>query len=211
MRIRPKEKIGSRVNNLNVEGAVAYALNRLANELPANITYHCLSHTRDDVIPAAMRLARLAGLPESDADLLRVAAAYHDLGFTEAPADHELCSMRIAAQVLPAFGFDGRSIERVMGIILATRLPQAPRHLIERLMADADLDGLGRDDFFERSAELLAERCAYGRAVSEEQWWREQIAFLTQHKYWTSYAENLRAEGKARNMALLLRQIETGR
>ena len=117
--------------------------------------------------------------------------------------------MRIAAQVLPAFGFDSRSIERVMGMIMATRLPQTPRHLIERLMADADLDGLGRDDFFDRSAELLAERRAYGRVVTDEQWWREQIAFLTQHRYWTSYAQNLRVEGKARNLKLLLERLRT--
>jgi uncharacterized protein len=203
------------VDNYNVEGAVAYALNRLAVELPADMTYHSLSHTSDDVIPAAMRLADLAGLGKEDTALLRVGAAYHDLGFTESPPEHELCSARIAAQVLPAFGFDARAIERVMGIILATRLPQGPRHLIERLMADADLDGLGRDDFFARSSELLAERRAYGRIVTEEQWWREQIAFLTQHKYWTGYADKLRAEGKARNLALLLERInadlQTGR
>jgi uncharacterized protein len=199
------------VNDLNVEAAVAYALNRLALELASDMTYHSLLHTRNDVIPAAMRLAQLAGLNDIDTALLRVAAAYHDLGFTEHPAEHELCSMRIAAQVLPTFGFDARSIERVMGTILATRLPQGPRHLIERLMADADLDGLGRDDFFERSAELLAERRAYGRLVTEEQWWREQIAFLTQHRYWTSYADNLRAEGKARNLQGLLERLRTER
>jgi hypothetical protein len=155
-----------------------------------------------------MRLAQLAALDEADAGLLRVAAAFHDLGFTETPLEHELCSMRIAAQVLPTLGFDGRSIERIMGIILATRLPQGPCHLIERLMADADLDGLGREDFFERSEELLAERRAYGRAVTEEQWWREQIAFLTQHKYWTSIAESLRSEGKARNLRRLLERLK---
>ena len=198
------------MNNPNVEGAVVYALNRLAIELADDMTYHNLAHTRSDVIPAAMRLAVLAGLNEPDTALLRVAAAYHDLGFTEYPAEHELCSVRIAAQVLPTFGFDSRSIERVMGTIIATRLPQTPRHLIERLMADADLDGLGRDDFFDRTAELLAESRAYGRVVSDEQWWREQIAFLTQHRYWTSYAQGLRAEGKARNLKLLLERLRTG-
>jgi uncharacterized protein len=194
-----------------VDGAVAYALNRLAVELADDMSYHSLSHTRDDVIPAAMRLAQLAGLSELDTGLLCVAAAYRDLGFTEAPPEHELCGVRIAAQVLPAFGFDSRSIEQVLGAILATRLPQTPRHLMERLMADADLDGLGRDDFFERSAELLAERRAYGRAVTEEQWWREQVAFLKQHQYWTSYANNLRAEGKTRNLSLLQERMRMGR
>lgn len=195
------------MNKLNVDGAIAYALNRLAVELSPDLTYHSLEHTRDDVIPAATRLAHLAGLSEGEAGLLCVGAAYHDLGFTEHPQEHELCSARIASQVLPAFGFDSRAIERVMGMIMATRLPQSPRHLIERLLTDADLDGLGRDDFFARSAELLAERRAFGRVVSDEQWWREQIAFLAEHRYWTSYAQQLRGAGKATNLGLLQQRL----
>jgi uncharacterized protein len=196
------------VNKLNIEGAIAYALNRLAVELAPDLTYHSLAHTRDDVLPAATRLATMAGLSETDTDLLLVAAAYHDLGFTEHVEEHELCSVRIAAQVLPAFGFDSRSIERVLGMIMATRLPQSPRYLIERLLTDADLDALGREDFFTRSHELLMERRAHGRVVTDEQWWREQIAFLSEHRYWTSYAERLRGEGKARNLKLLRERVK---
>ncbi len=196
------------MNKLNLEGAIAYALNRLVIELAPDLTYHSVAHTRDDVLPAATRLAAMAGLSEADAGLLRVAAAYHDLGFTEHVEEHELSSVRIAAQVLPAFGLDSRSIERVIGMIIATRLPQSPRHLTERLLADADLDALGRDDFFERSAELLAERRAGGRAVTDEQWWREQVAFLSEHRYWTSCAERLRCEGKARNLKLLREKVK---
>ena len=195
------------MNVQRVEGAVAYALSRLSAELPPAMAYHSLAHTRDDVLPAAARLAALAGLDRAEAGLLRVAAAFHDLGFAEHPHEHELCSARIAAQVLPAFGFDARATERVMGMIMATRLPQSPRHLIERLLADADLDGLGRDDFFARSAELLAERRAYGRVVTDEQWWREQVAFLSEHRYWTSHAQQLRGEGKARNLRRLQERL----
>jgi predicted metal-dependent HD superfamily phosphohydrolase len=197
------------VSEPNLEGAIAYALNRLHAELPPEMTYHRLEHTRDEVIPAAMRLAQLAGLSNADAALLKVGAAFHDLGFTENPVEHELCSARIAGQMLPAFGFDSRSIERVIGMIMATRLPQSPRHLIERLLTDADLDGLGREDYFARAQDLLAERRAYGRAVTEEQWWREQLAFLSEHRYWTSYAQCLRGEGKARNLKLVQERLGT--
>jgi uncharacterized protein len=195
------------VNKLDVEGAVAYALGRLAAELPPQMTYHSLEHTRDEVVPASMLLAQLAGLSELDKGLLKVGAAYHDLGFAENAPEHELCSVRIAAQVLPAFGFDSRSIERVIGMIVATRMPQSPRHLIERLLADADLDGLGRQDYYARAIDLLAERRAYGLASTDDEWWREQIDFLTEHCYWTSYARNLRDEGKARNLKLVREQL----
>ncbi len=199
------------MNDIDVEGAVSYALGRLAAELPPELTYHCLSHTRDDVIHAAERLAGLAGLDEADTGLLRIAAAFHDLGFIDHVEEHEMSSVRLAAQVLPRFGLDPCSIDRVLGSILATRLPQSPRHQIERLLTDADLDGLGRADFFRRSADLLAERRSLGRHVTDEQWWREQLAFLREHRYWTSYAEQLRGEGKQRNVELLEDRLGIGR
>ncbi len=156
------------MNKPNAEGAIAYALTRLAAELPADMVYHSLAHTRDEVLPAAARLGQLAGLPEPDLDLLRVAAAFHDLGYAETQEEHELCSIRIAAQVLPAFGFASRAIEQVIGMIVATRMPQSPRNLLEQLLADADLDGLGREDALQRSVDLLAERRAYGSAIGDE-------------------------------------------
>ncbi len=41
------------------ERARQYALERLERELPASLTYHCLAHTQDDVVPAVERLAAL--------------------------------------------------------------------------------------------------------------------------------------------------------
>jgi hypothetical protein len=199
------------LNQPNVEGAIAYALHRLTAELPAQITYHSLGHTRDEVLAAVVEFARVAELPERDADALRVAAAFHNLGFIERPANHEICSARIAAQVLPAFTFDASAIEQVMALILVTRLPQAPRNFLEELMCDADLSCLGSEDFLERSAALLQERRALGSPLSDEEWWQEQIAFLTGHHYWTEIAGDLRVAGKSANLLRLRERLARAR
>lgn len=190
----------------DVKGAVAYALGRLAAELPPHVTYHSLSHTRDEVLPAAVELARLARLPARETDLLRVGAAFHDLGYVERPEDHEICSARIAAQALPALAFDSRAIEQVMSLVLVTRMPQSPRNLLEELICDADLSSLGADNFLTRSAALLQERRAFGQELDEEAWWEDQSDFLTRHHYWTQMARNLRTPGKERNL-LQLQQL----
>lgn len=195
------------MNQPNVEAAIAYALHRLSVELPPEVTYHSAEHTRDEVMAAVVELAGAAGLSESSADLLRVAAAFHDLGFIERPADHEICSARIAAQVLPAFAFDSHAIEQIMALILTTRLPQSPRTFLEELMCDADLCGLGKEDFYERSAALLAERHHFGQQLSEEEWWQGQIEFLAQHRYWTAIADERCAAGKARNLLMLEQRL----
>lgn len=183
--------------------AIAYALGRLAAELPAHFTYHNLGHTRDEVMPAAVRLARLSGLAEEAVCLVEVGAAYHDLGFVEAAEGHELIGARLAVQTLPAFGFSGRQIDQIMGLILATRLPQSPRTLPEEILADADLDVLGRADFFARSEALRQETAARGRPTTSHEWAAEQLRFLQQHHYFTPAARELRAAGKEKNLAAL--------
>ena len=83
--LRSKTAISSQMNtasfsNPDYAGAVAYALERLRSELPPELLYHNAMHTEGDVLPAAVRLAKLSNLPEPDLHLLEVAAAFHDLG-----------------------------------------------------------------------------------------------------------------------------------
>ena len=91
----------------NVEQARQYALNRLERELSPNLHYHGIVHTRDDVVPAAELLANLEGIKVESFYLLLTAAWFHDLGFVEKPANHEQISARIAAEILPGFGYIG--------------------------------------------------------------------------------------------------------
>ena len=87
------------------EAAWLYALRRLERDLPAELLYHGVAHTRDDVVPAAKRLAELEGVTGDDLHLLLTAAWYHDIGYIEQVGDHEMVSCRIAASKLPQFGF----------------------------------------------------------------------------------------------------------
>ena len=45
------------MNPPDFQRAKQSALERLEQELPATLIYHCLAHTRDDVVPAVERLA----------------------------------------------------------------------------------------------------------------------------------------------------------
>jgi uncharacterized protein len=188
--------------------AKAYALERLERELPAELTYHSLAHTRDDVAPATLRLSAIAGVCGEQRMLLHTAAYYHDIGFVVQRADHELVSARIAAEILPEFGYSPSQIEVIQGMIMATKLPQSPGTLLEQLLADADLDALGRTDFFVRNQALRDELAAYGSGCDDLEWYREQLDFLGSHQYWTSAAQQVRGEQKRRNIDMIALMIE---
>jgi uncharacterized protein len=160
------------------------------------------------VAPAAARLARLAGVRGQERLLLVTAAYYHDIGFVHTRDGHEAASALIAAEALPSFGYTPAQIEVIRGMIMATKLPQSPRTLLEQLLADADLDALGRKDFFARNQALRDELAAYGAHFCNLEWYREQIAFLSAHHYWTDAARLVRGAQKQRNLAMVERMVE---
>lgn len=187
----------------NFERAKQYALAQLEQELHPALLYHSLEHTRDSVVPAVERLAAWEGIDDASRLLLETAAWYHDIGFVKQPTDHEVMSVRIAAEVLPCFGYTLPQIASISGMIMATKLPQSPHTPLEAVLADADLDVLGHDTFLKRSGDLRAERAAFGMAMTDEQWYREQLEFLRAHRYWTAAARAIRDAGKQRNIEAL--------
>jgi uncharacterized protein len=196
------------MNIPDFERAKQYALGRLERELPASLTYHCLAHTRDDVVPAVERLAALEGVDGEKLFLLRTAAYYHDLGFVEQVADHETTAVRIADEILPSFGYSPAQIDVIGDIILATKIPQDPHTHLEEIMADADLDLFGRDDFWLLNRALRAELEALGQPMTDEEWYGSQLAFLQAHHYFSLSARTLHRELKQRHIEELATLLE---
>jgi uncharacterized protein len=188
---------------MDYEHARQYAIERLTHELARELTYHSIWHTHDDVVPAVEHLAQRSGVVGDQLLLLRTAAYYHDIGFIEQRDGHEAVGVRIAEAILPHYGYTATDIQIVSAAIMATRLPQSPRTMLEQLLADADLDVLGRTDFLQRNRALRAELAFYDAEVSDAAWYRGQIQFLSQHRYWTAAALELRNPGKQHNIVAL--------
>lgn len=190
------------------EAVRQYALGRLERELSPEHRYHSVAHTRDDVLPAVERLAALEGVGGEALLLLRTAALFHDIGFVERYTDHEVISMRIAAGALPHYGYSPAQIRAIEGLIMATRIPQSPHTELEELLDDADLDLLGRDDFWSLNRALRAERAEVGLPVTDREWYSGQLAFMQSHRYFTASARALRGAGKKRNMETMAALLE---
>lgn len=189
--------------------AKAYALHRLSTELPSTFYYHSLRHTAQDVLPAAERFAEFEAVGEENLLLVRTAAVFHDIGYVEQRLNHEEGGVRIARQVLPDFGYAQHQLELIGGMIMATKLPQTPRTLLEQIIADADMDSLGREDFLETSHNLRDELASTGVTVDLQEWYQRQLGFLQTHRYFTQAARHLRDAGKQANIERLQGLIDS--
>jgi uncharacterized protein len=188
------------MSSINFTGARDYIVQKLSGLLPPDLYYHGVNHTVNDVIVAVKEHAKTAGLNGEELVLLETAAYYHDSGYLKQYYFNEQIAVDIAADVLPGFGYTSGQIERIGRIIMATQLPQNPENYLEEIMCDADLDSLGRDDFFITSHSLRLELAAYGQPTNVFEWYERQLAFLESHTYFTDIARAARDAGKKRNM-----------
>lgn len=180
-----------------------FILKKLISDLSPQLYYHAPAHTLD-VYDRADYMAKEENISESDTKLLLVAAMYHDSGYLVQRENHESISSAIAAEYLPAFGYSNADVEKICAMINATKLPQQPKSKPEEIICDADLDYLGRDDFFELGDKLFEELLAAGAVTNKQEWDRQQIEFLQGHTYFTKTAQQLRNQKKEENLNLLL-------
>ena len=74
---------------------------------------------------------------------------------------------------------------------------------LTRALADADLDSLGRTDFFELSQALYQESLTMGVRITPVEWLRGQRQFLRAHAYFTMTSQRVREPIKQRNISKL--------
>lgn len=183
-------------------GAVRLVLRRMEAELPTELHYHNVSHTKD-VYRAARRIAAGEKLNDQETRMVLTAAMLHDMGFVLGVEDHEERSCQLAAEILPKYNYLPEEIAEVQRIIMVTKLPQNPKDILEKVMCDADLDYLGRDDYFSISDRLLKEWNQQGRNIRHEEWMEIQVRFLSIHRYFTATSQADREPGKQRNLRLV--------
>ncbi|TVR77438.1 MAG: HD domain-containing protein [Chitinophagaceae bacterium] len=181
-------------------------LTKLENELPDSMFYHSPRHTIN-VVKNALILAESEGIKTDEKELLHVAALLHDIGFIESRENHEELSCKIAKEVLSTFNFSIREINYICSLIKATKLPQRPTDDLAKILCDADLDYLGREDYFKVADKLFQEFIFFGEIHSKEEWYQQQITFLESHQYFTKTAIRLRQNKKADHLLVLRKHL----
>lgn len=171
---------------------------RLEFKIPPHLSYHNLNHTRY-VVEKAIFLAEVEEVEEPQCSLIPVAALYHDIGYLKSGKDHEYSSCNYVRRELPFHGFAEQELEYICGMIMATRIPQHPESIAEKILADADLFYLGTDAYKTFSENLFEEIKHHDPNMDENEWRKVQCDFFESHTYHTPYGQAILDPVKQRN------------
>lgn len=178
-------------------------ISRLEQELPGSLAYHNVHHTKY-VVEKSVKLAASENITGRELELLKIAALYHDTGFLLSHKEHENLGCQIASKDLQESFLDPGEIEKVCGMIAATKIPQRPKNILENIVADADLFYLGTTNYKQFSKNLYLELKHFDPSINDEKWLKIQVNFLSSHSYHTKYGKEVLEPGKRNILNSLL-------
>lgn len=189
-----------------VDKSDKYITQKLTAETSSDSLYHNLRHTQR-VVNSVSTLVEEIGVEDEDAEALKVAAWFHDVGYTISYEDHEEKSCQIAKEFLSKEACTEDFINKVLSLIRATKRNHQPENLLEKIMKDADSSHLAKKSFLTASELLRVELSSLGIAhYTIEEWRKENIRFLNNsHQFYTDYAIENWQDRKDKNLKKLIK------
>ena len=173
-------------------------LYRAVRPTAPGLQYHNMEHLID-VSNSCKRYALLEGLNPHNIFILETAGLLHDIIYVPRKEDNEEKSVEKSKDILLRLNYSREEIKEVSRLILATKYPTNPQDILEMIICDADLDNLGRDDFF-RKCELFR----LEKKTDKKKWYSKiSVNFLSQMRYYTASAKRLRVAKLKENLKKL--------
>ncbi|WP_339752346.1 HD domain-containing protein [Algoriphagus aquimarinus] len=179
-----------------------------AERLNPKVCYHNLDHTLS-IVAKVNEIGLYYEMSKIQLEDLFLAGWLHDVGYWGGVAlDHEERGADFAQDFLPKFGISQNRIEAICQAILATKVPQKPKSLMDSILCDADLYHLSSDQCYDQTLLLRKENEQLNeRSVVLLDWLRNSEVFMKSHHYHTEYAIKYYQSGKDENLAFLQSKI----
>lgn len=166
-----------------------------------NYYYHSYEHAVD-VMSRAMYLAQKEWLEHDDIEMIGLAGLFHDSGFIIQYENNEFIWAKIAQNFLKSMAYPAERIELIEEIIIATDPEyKNPKNIYEKIIKDADLDNLWRDDFIEKWNNLKKEReLVQNIKIKDPEWEHSSATLLREHKFYTKSQREEREKQMKENL-----------
>ncbi|MEW5675626.1 Pycsar system effector family protein [Flavobacterium enshiense] len=173
-----------------IQNAEDFVFNLLKESLPDSYTYHNFNHTQK-VVTASKNLIQHENINSMEAEIILIAAWFHDTGYTKGFQSHENESITIAKDFLKNHNKDSEFIDKVSRLIKATEVNHHPQNISEKIIKDADYWHFANEDYLS-ICQLLREewRLTQNKIFTDLEWATENRHILVNcHRYFTDYAK----------------------
>ncbi len=204
----PKEK--AKKSKL-LKSAQKHIFQFFKERLDSIYVYHDYTHTFETV-EAVRELGVGNELKKKELEMVQLAAWFHDTGYVDTVEGHEEASLKYARAFLEEHEYPAEKIEIIEACILSTKMPQNPKNIYEEVLCDADLHHLGSKNFFEKSS-LLRLEWANRKALDGDDIGnlKDEIAFLSTHRYHTPFAQLNLNQRKFKNVRALKENLQAAK
>lgn len=169
--------------------------------------YHNIEHI-EHVTENVDTICSYMNISDDEKEIVLIAAWFHDIYYVISPNNHEHESANIAEKFLLSYNYPKEKIKKVKNCILATKIPQSPKNILEEILCDADLFHIGTDFFFERNEMYKNEITKqFNFTVTDKSFIENTINFFTSHRFFTTFSKKILLEKKEKNINILKNQL----
>lgn len=171
--------------------------------------YHSYEHAID-VMQRAIYLSEQENLSVDEIEMMALAGLFHDTGFIVMYDKNEPIWAKIASNYLKSINYDKNKIKLIEQIILATDPDYTnPKNIYEKIIKDADMDNLWRDDFQKKSNDIKKELETVKKIkIKDPEWHHSLVDLLISHKFNTDVQRKERDKKKQENLNKMITKLK---
>ena len=171
--------------------------------------YHSYEHAID-VMQRAIYLSEQENLSVDEIEMMALAGLFHDTGFIVMYDKNEPIWAKIASNYLKSINYDKNKIKLIEQIILATDPDYTnPKNIYEKIIKDADMDNLWRDDFQKKSNDIKKELETVKKIkIKDPEWHHSLVDLLISHKFNTDVQRKEIDKKKQENLNKMITKLK---
>ncbi len=174
-----------------------------------HLYYHQYDHALD-VMQRSIELWKKEWVNTEDLEILALASLFHDTWFVIQYDNNEYIWAKITRNYLKWILYPEEKIKQIEKLILATDPNyKNPKNILEKIIKDADIDNIWREDFFEKLNNISEElKSIKNIKTKDPNWIHWTIKFLESLKFETETQKNERWKQKEKNLNILKNMLK---